>query len=121
MTKAILRQVKDLQIQAETLCTGSPNLHDFEHFSSYSEEIKSYLIKNIKEEMILKYVNEIPVLDLDKLETSQIHESILMSLLNGVFGFMYRERLLVQKAQNIARDIRGKYGSIEFLLKNYFD
>ena len=44
MNRNILRQVKDLQYQANKLLNGSPELTDIENFSKYSYEINSYLI-----------------------------------------------------------------------------
>jgi len=75
-----LRQIKDIQVQADRLIKGQADLVEIENFAKYSYELKTYLINNIKDDFMLKYVNEIPILDLDT--DSETAEGFLESLLH---------------------------------------
>lgn len=115
----ILRQLLDIQLQAERLIQSDADIHEFGMFSSYSEEIKEYLLSTVDEEMILKYVNEIPLLDMNNLELKGTAEGAIAMWVSGLAGYFFREYRIKKAAKEITRDIRAKYGSIEFLMKNY--
>ena len=97
------------------------NLHEIEEFANYSGEIKSFLLKNIEEEFILDYVHQITDLTLDGSDSkSRIVDLLTFSFDLGL-GAYSREKRKSEKALKTVRDIQGKYASIEFMLKNYFE
>ncbi|MRH99199.1 hypothetical protein GH721_01520 [Kriegella sp. EG-1] len=118
----ILRQITDIQVQADRLIKGQGDLTDMENFGRYSLELKTFLTENIQDNFILKYDNQIPTLDLD--EESEITDGFIYSILyffDGILGVYSLEQKKKAKAINVIRDIKGKYASAEFMLKNYFD
>ena len=119
-SKNILRQITDIQVQAERLIKRKGSLIEIEQFSSYSNEIKSYLLNNIKDEFILKYIHEIPDLNIDEIGQSPRYLNFL-NLLGSGLGVYSREKVKIEKALTTIRDIRAKYASTEFMLKNYFN
>lgn len=117
----ILRQITDVQVQADRLIRSQADLTEIENFAKYSFELKTFLTKNIKDEFILKYVNEIPVLNLN--EESELKEGAFFAILyffGGLLGLYSLEQKKKADALNQIRDIKGKYASAEFMLKNYF-
>ena len=115
----IIRQVVDIQAQAERLLKNKPSYEEIEQFSQYNNEIRSFLFNNIDDEFVLNYVKEIPDLDLDKIDVkSNIITVILMLFVSP--SIASREKDKIEKALKIIRDIRGKYASAEFMLKNHF-
>lgn len=117
----IIRQIKDIQNQAERLIKRKSSLSEIEQFANYSCEIKSFLIKNIDEDFILKYVYEIPDLNLDESDSKPGFFDLILFSFNFGFGAYSKERQKADKALKTVRDIRGKYASLEFMLKNHFN
>lgn len=120
MNSNIIRQIRDVQAQAERLISRKAEVHELEDFSRYNEEIKNFLKQNITDEFILKYVKEIPSLDFDKIEVQENIVTIAIGIFSGGLTSQYRQNQKREEAMNIVRDIRGKYASAEFMLKNYF-
>lgn len=120
MTRNIVRQVADIQAQAERLTTGKTELSQIEDFSRYNEEIKSFLLENVKDDFILKYIQEIPSINFKNLDTKDNILMVFLGMISGGLGSYYRQNQKTEQALNVVREIRGKYASAEFMLKNYF-
>jgi len=119
----VLRQIRDIQVQADRLIKNKADLIEIENFAKYAYELRTYLTTHIKDEFILKYVNEVPILDLN--EKSEINDIVrlLFRVFGGVFGAysIYREQKKRSKALETIKNIKNKYASAEFMLKNYFE
>ncbi len=120
-SRNILRQITDVQVQAERLIRERADINEIEQFSSYSNEIKEYLINTIDDEFILNYIREIPDLNLDEIESNKGIIPFLLNLIAGGLGTYSTERNKSDNALKIIRDIRGKYASAEFMIKGYFN
>ncbi|MDO5978715.1 hypothetical protein [Flavivirga spongiicola] len=122
MNRNIIRQIVDIQAQAERLIKTQADMVEIGQFAQYNDEIKEYLISNIDDGFILKYVREIPDLNIEEVETKTGLIAIIIILISSFFGgvALYNEKRRSQKALNTIRDIKGKYASAEFMLKNYF-
>ena len=117
----ILRQIVDVQVQADRLIKRKATLNEIEDFAKYSFELRTYLMENIENDFILKQINEIPILNLEK--ENKVPEGFLYSLLLFFGGWLSAYALEQKKkseALEVIRDIRAKYASTEFMLKNYF-
>lgn len=118
----VLRQIKDIQQQADRLIKRKANLNEIQDFSKYSSELKNFLVNNIKDEFILNYVSEIPVLDLnDENENISGLLTVILYYFGGWLGIYGREEIKKDKALKTIKRIRDKYASAEFMLKNYFE
>ena len=42
----MLRQIKDIQFQADKICSGSPTVVEIEEFAKYSLEIRGFIESN---------------------------------------------------------------------------
>ena len=123
MNRQVLRQIQDIQVQADRIINDRPGLENIYEFGNYSKQIKEYLVAHVKDSMILDYVRQIPDLEerMDEPRVSTGILSVILFIIAGWFLWYFRERRRVELGQDIVRDIRGKYASIEFLLKNSID
>tara|TARA_R110002051_G_scaffold321291_1_gene408555 strand:+ start:113 stop:472 length:360 start_codon:yes stop_codon:yes gene_type:complete len=118
MNRNIIRQVIDIQSQAERLISQNAEETDIELFSQYNRELKSFLISNIKDEFVLNYIKEIPDLNMMDLESeSGFFERLIALFSNGYSS----DRMKNDRALDIIREIKNKYASSEFMIKNYFN
>ncbi|GGI57137.1 hypothetical protein [Winogradskyella haliclonae] len=69
---------------------------------------------------MLNHVNEIPDLNINELDAKSDILHLVFNWFGGGIGIYSRERIKSDKALKIVRDIKGKYASAEFMLKNYF-
>ncbi|MCL6293633.1 hypothetical protein [Jejuia spongiicola] len=122
MSKNIIRQIVDIQAQAERLIKTKADMIEIELFAKYNREIKSFLIANIDDDFVLSYVRKIPDLNIKKSENKwNVITLILIIFSSFSRGIaLYNERRMAQKYLSEIRDIRGSYASAEFMLKNYF-
>lgn len=120
MNRNIIRQIVDIQAQAERLITNDSDLIEIEDFAKYNHEIKLFLLQNIKDEFILKFINEIPDLKLDKIGSNEGVLAFIIAVFSNGMSSYYSEKQKTSAALEIIRDIRGKYASTEFMIKNYF-
>jgi hypothetical protein len=120
MNRNILRQITDIQIQADKITATPPNSSEIIDFERYNEEIKTYLIQNVKDDFILSYVREIPCVPIEDLEGNTSLLASLMGLFSGGLGFNIQHMKKLERAKEAIAIIKGKYASIEFLLKNHF-
>ncbi|WP_299102541.1 hypothetical protein [uncultured Winogradskyella sp.] len=118
---SITRQVIDLQAQAERLIRTKGNMPEIEAFSQYNEEIKAYLFDNIDDDFVLKYIKNIPSLDLDAIETKSGLLTLVVGLISGGSASAYHERHKIEQALDQIKEISNKYASYEMMIRNYFN
>jgi len=117
----ILRQITDIQVQANRLIKEKVDLEQISQFALYTDEMKSFLLQTIKDDFIQNHIAEIPNLNLDE-NTRPTGILILLSFIMGGAGnSYYHDKQKIDHAKKIIREIRNKYASIEFMLKNYFN
>lgn len=114
------RQIKDIQVRAERLITGSPTMDDIEEFDQYNEELKKYLICNLMETELIERVKQIPRV----LEESD-DKVVIRGILSGFFAMFasglvtyFQERHRIENSKDSIREARGAYASIEFFTRN---
>ena len=116
---SVLRQLKDIQAQAENLEDKNTTIQDFEAFGKYSSELKEYLLQQERDDFVLKLVNEIPELDISKLKGKDGGLLAALSLVANALGAsIINDHQKKLEALEVARTIKGKYASIEFIYKN---
>lgn len=123
MEEKFLRQLRDIQVQAQRLTSERSLEQDFEQFDRYNEEFKDYILLNSNSDQIKKLINEIPRVINPSDEKNSTSTIILVVLGLLTFGFFavyvyYANRMRRQRIiRNNIQTARGKYASIEFLLK----
>ena len=118
---SIIRQIVDLQAQAERLIQSGGNMPEIETFAEYNEEVKAYLLSNIDDEFILNYVRQIPSLNLDQIEGKAGLLTVFLSVFSGTLSTHGRERDKIERALKEIKYISDKYASYEMMIRNHFD
>ena len=115
------RQIKDIQFRAEHLINGSPTISDIEEFDQYNEELKKYLIDNLKDPELIERVRQIPKVleETDgQLATRGILTAFFAMFASGLVVY-FQERQKIANSKDTLRDIRGAYASLEFFARNH--
>ena len=60
------RQVNDIIAQCEKAITDNQNFSYYKNLENYSEELKLYVKKNVKDDKLLKMARDIPILNIKK-------------------------------------------------------
>jgi vesicle coat complex subunit len=115
-----LRQIRDIQIQADRICSGRASLDQVEEFGKYSRELKQHLSTHIHDEFVQKLITEIP-----DLESAMNGKDVGSGLLDGVLlllgtaiPLLSSEARKVDRAKSVIKEIQGKYSSIGLVLQN---
>jgi len=113
-----MRQIVDFQAQCDKIIQTNEIENYYHDLEKYNAEIKKYLLQNCKEELITNHVKSIPSLSLSSIEKSKVtfFEKILFLLQDGELS---NSSLKNEDLINLTREIRDKYASLEFLLKNH--
>jgi len=109
-----LRQIRDVQVQADKLISENVSMSDLEAFDRYSLELKNFLLERVVEADILQAVREIP-----SVETSVKPESFFqffLSLISSLVRGGLESKATIEAKESV-RDVRNKYASIEFLMR----
>ena len=112
----LLRQIADLKSQAEKINIDNAESR-VKTFSKFNYELKSYLQANIEDEEILKLVKEIPNLEQEIQVDKSLTSFLVGTFFEGNSSFLETPEKS-EETLNKIREIKGKYSSIEMLLKN---
>lgn len=115
----ILRQIKDFQAQSDRIILSKQGLDSYQDLSKYSEEIKNYLLENIKDKFILDHIHSIPYISLDSIERPDGGLIGKLAFFAGL-GSLYHSHQNNDEILSLIREVKNKYASLEFLLRNYF-
>ncbi len=108
------RQLNDLLHQAERLIQSKCTVQEIREFGNYSEELKQYIIDTTQDDFVLERVHAIPKIDLNPAKSKANY----IAAFSGVFGTLFVERNQVNQGKEQIREIRDKFSSVEFLLRN---
>lgn len=120
MNRNILRQIADIQINADRITANTSNSTEIIDFAKYNEEIKAYLLQHVKEDFILSYIREIPSVPIEDLEGNTSLRATVLGIFSGGLGFHLQQMKKLERAKEVVSILKGKYASIEFMLKNHF-
>ena len=112
------RQLIDIQQQAARVATGSPTPVDIQNLGKYHEEVKQYLVTHVDYREVHDLLREIPTIEPFTIKGS---DGLLSMIVPSGLMLLYRERAYVRQNQKIAAMMQGKYASVEFLVRNYFE
>ncbi len=121
MNRNILRQITDIQVQADRILTSKGSFEQIEEFSIYNEEIKKFLVDNVKDEFILQFIHEIPIVNYEELDSKNSILAIIFNFISFGTGSIFQRNKKMDQALESVAEIRGKYASMEFMLKDYFN
>jgi hypothetical protein len=123
MITTVFRQIRDIQNQADKLIQETPSLEDLESFSQYNEEMKLYLINHVDQPEIIQHVQSIPNVFEVEDDVKGLPEflMILLAIITIGISHLYIRHLAEARRINLIQDqihvVKGKYATLEFLLK----
>ncbi len=114
MKNNLLRQLIDIQNQADIILKGNISPDELTIFLKYLIELKSYIQKNIENELIQKIIVEIPELEFNDVIKNAKTVNLLGFDLSGLFGKTNK----LETAEDLINLTKSKFASIETILRN---
>jgi hypothetical protein len=111
--KLLLRQIKDIQAQADKIVTGENSIEAIENFARYSSELKDYIAKNVKSQEIVIYLNDLPDVNYTRSQIKLWQYLILPSWWITLYKDYQAKNRTIQEIGHV----RGKYATLELLVK----
>jgi hypothetical protein len=113
--RLLLRQLKDIQAQAEKIQSGENSSEALENFGRYSSELKEYISKNIDSPEIKVYLKELPEINYARTQIKLWQYIILASW----WFSLYKEYHARNKTIEEIGHVKGKYATLELLVRGY--
>jgi hypothetical protein len=111
--RLVIRQVKDVQAQADQIIKGNKSDEAFENFSKYAEEMKAFIRKNIPSDEILEYLKSIPTVNYQRSRISIWQYFIFPSWWISLYKDYNQKNKVIEEVQ----EVQHKYANLELLLK----
>lgn len=115
--RLLIRQLKDIQSQADKISSGESSSENIEAFARYSIELKSYIAKNIESQQIKSYLSQLPDINYSKTNIKLWQYLILPSW----WVSSYRDYQAKNQAILEINQVRGKYATLELLVRELAD
>lgn len=115
--RLLIRQLKDIQAQAEKITQGENSKETIEAFSRYSVELKEYIAKNIQSQPIVDYLIELPEIEYQRNDI-QFWQYIIMPMW---WIAEYRDLKNREYAIEQIQATRGRYATLEIMVKGLAD
>jgi hypothetical protein len=112
-TQLILRQLKDIQSQADKILSGDKSDGAIEGFSRYSSDLKDYIAKNISDTSIHSYLMEIPDINYSRSQV-KFWQYIILPLWWLV---LYKDNVVKNRIIEKIHTVKGKYAHLELFIK----
>jgi hypothetical protein len=111
--RLLLRQLVDIQAQADKITTGENSNEAIESFAKYSSELKSYISKNVEVEEIKSFLSELPEINYSRTQIKLWQYLILPSWWISI----YKDYHAKNDAISEINSVRGKYATLELLVR----
>lgn len=111
--RLLLRQLKDIQAQADKILTGENSDETIETFAKYSIELKDYIMKNIEAPAIKSYLKELPEINYNRTKVKLWQYLILPMWWIALYNDYQAKNETIQDIQLV----KGKYATLEMLVK----
>jgi hypothetical protein len=115
LLRLLIRQLKDIQTQAEKIITGDNSEESIENFSRYSHELKEFIVNNVDSIEILKYIEELPEIDFSRSKIKLWQYLILPSWWMTLYKDYHQKNKMIEQIG----EVRGKYATLELLVRGY--
>lgn len=117
IAKLLLRQIKDIEVQAGKIIDGDNSAESIENIARYSKELQRFISLKIENEEIKLYGRELPDIDYSKVQFKLWH----FLLLPTWFIFVYKDTIKKREIINEIHAARGKYATMEMMVKQYIN
>lgn len=111
--RLLLRQLKDIQAQADKILTGEKSDETIETFSRYSIELKDYILKNVESPEIKSYLKELPEINYSRTKI-QVWQFFILPFW---WIALYNDYQAKNEAIEEINMVKGKYATLEVLVK----
>lgn len=111
--RLLLRQLKDIQVQADKIITGDDSDDTIETFARYSGELKKYISKNVESPEIKSYLAQLPIIDYKKAGIQFWQYLMLISWWVALYANYQAKRKTIEDI-GIAK---SKYATLELIVK----
>ncbi|MEO7990209.1 MAG: hypothetical protein ABI663_11750 [Chryseolinea sp.] len=111
--RLLLRQLKDIQSQADKILTGENSNEAIETFAKYSTELKDYINKNVVSPEIKSYLKELPEINYSRTEIKLWQYLVLPSWWISLYKDYHEKNKTIAEISTV----RGKYATLELLVK----
>jgi hypothetical protein len=119
--RLLIRQVRDIQVQADKIIRGGENSpENIESFSRYSGELKQYIFQHVNAPEIQDLATQLTEIEYDRVEF-HLWQIVLMPFMPIWWLSIYRDHQAKAKATQEIGELRGKYATLELLLKGLED
>jgi hypothetical protein len=112
----LLRQISDIISQADQINIDNAK-STVKPFSKFNDELKSYITENIRDQTILNLVNEIPNLH-EEIKTDKSFNSFFIGIITDGNSSFLETAESSENTMSKIREIKGKYSSIETLIRH---
>ena len=111
--RLIIRQLKDIQAQADKILTGDNSEESIETFSQYSDELKDFIHTHIEVNEIRAYLSELPEIDYAP-KSIQLWQYLVFP---SWWVAMYHDHVARNEAVRDVGIARGKFATLEIMIK----
>ena len=111
----LLRQLKDIQAQADKILTGEDSNERIETFAKYSIELKDYISKNVESKEIKMYLTELPNINYSRTQVKLWQYLFWPSW----WLSLYKDYLAKNRTIEEIRLVKGKYSTLELLVRGF--
>jgi hypothetical protein len=111
--RLVIRQLRDIQAQADKILTGDNSSEAIEGFARYSTELKNFISKHYDYANVQAYLTELPKINYAKTQVKLWQYLLLPSWWISLYHD-YRAR---NKAMDAIRLTKDKYATLTLLLK----
>lgn len=109
----LLRQIKDIQAQADKILKGEDSPEAIETFSKYSSELKNYIGQHVQSQEVKAYLKDLP-----EINYARVNISIWQYLLLPYWAIaLYNDYQARNRTKEEISLVRGKYGTLELLVR----
>lgn len=115
--KLLLRQLRDIQAQADKIASGENDQDSIETFAKYSLELKEYVLKHVDSDEIRGYASIIPDVNYERVMVSWWQFIIMPAWWISLYNdYKARERAV----EDIVT-VKGKYATLELMIRGLAD
>lgn len=111
--RLVIRQLRDIQAQADKILTGDNSSEAIEGFARYSAELKKFISKHYDYPTVQAYLTELPKINYAKTQVNLWQYLVLPSW----WISLYHDYQARNKALNAIRLTKEKYATLALLLK----
>jgi len=109
----LLRQLRDIQAQADRILAGENSAETIESFARYSSELKDYVGKNVDSRELTAYLADLPEINYSRSDVKLWHYLILPAW----WVTLYKDYEARNKTIAEIGSVRGKYATLELMVK----